>query len=159
MRRVAELHRGGHIWTAGPRRTPRRPTPTGISGQACSAPTGREGRPIVTLLVTSAKTGEGKSTTALNLAATCARAGERTLLARRRPEAFQPRRGLRGRERPGAGRRPSRRTSLAAGRGADRRPEPRFPADRATRPASRSRSWGRWRCGSCWKAFPGTTTV
>jgi capsular exopolysaccharide synthesis family protein len=36
--------------------------------------------PIVTLLVTSAKAGEGKSTTALNLAATCARAGERTLL-------------------------------------------------------------------------------
>ena len=32
------------------------------------------------LLVTSAKAGEGKSTTALNLAATCARAGERTLL-------------------------------------------------------------------------------
>ena len=36
--------------------------------------------PIVTLLVTSAKAGEGKSTTALNLAATCALAGERTLL-------------------------------------------------------------------------------
>src|SRR5262249_46675185 len=36
--------------------------------------------PIVTLLVTSAKAGEGKSTTALNLAATCAKAGERTLL-------------------------------------------------------------------------------
>src|SRR5262249_53147770 len=36
--------------------------------------------PIVTLLVTSAKAGEGKSTTALNLAATCSRAGERTLL-------------------------------------------------------------------------------
>src|SRR6185437_9676641 len=36
--------------------------------------------PIVTLLITSAKAGEGKSTTALNLAATCARAGERTLL-------------------------------------------------------------------------------
>jgi capsular exopolysaccharide synthesis family protein len=35
---------------------------------------------MVTLLVTSAKAGEGKSTTALNLAATCARAGERTLL-------------------------------------------------------------------------------
>jgi capsular exopolysaccharide synthesis family protein len=31
-------------------------------------------------LVTSAKANEGKSTTALNLAATCARAGERTLL-------------------------------------------------------------------------------
>ena len=36
--------------------------------------------PIVTLLVSSAKAGEGKSTTALNLAATCALAGERTLL-------------------------------------------------------------------------------
>jgi capsular exopolysaccharide synthesis family protein len=32
------------------------------------------------MLVTSAKPGEGKSTTSLNLAATCARAGERTLL-------------------------------------------------------------------------------
>ena len=36
--------------------------------------------PIVTLLITSAKAGEGKSTTALNLAATCALAGERTVL-------------------------------------------------------------------------------
>lgn len=36
--------------------------------------------PAVTLLVTSAKAGEGKSTTALNLAATCAGSGERTLL-------------------------------------------------------------------------------
>jgi capsular exopolysaccharide synthesis family protein len=36
--------------------------------------------PVVTMLVTSAKPGEGKSTTALNLAVTCAKAGERTLL-------------------------------------------------------------------------------
>ncbi len=35
---------------------------------------------MVTILVTSAKAGDGKSTTALNLAATCAKAGERTLL-------------------------------------------------------------------------------
>ena len=34
----------------------------------------------MTLLVTSAKADEGKSTTALNLAGTCARSGERTLL-------------------------------------------------------------------------------
>ena len=39
-----------------------------------------DGGPAVTLLITSAKAGEGKSTTALNLAATCARSGERTLL-------------------------------------------------------------------------------
>ena len=52
----------------------------------------------MTLLVTSAKAGEGKSTTALNLAATCARAGERTLLMDvdlRRPSLARglPRRG------------------------------------------------------------------
>src|SRR4029078_13109649 len=42
---------------------------------------GAAGRgPIVTLLVTSPKAGDGKSTAALNVAATCARAGERTLL-------------------------------------------------------------------------------
>ena len=78
MLRNARNHRGGHLWTPG--------TPDSIEADAYrnlrasllgSTP---ESRPLVTLLVTSAKAGEGKSTTALNLAATCARAGERTLL-------------------------------------------------------------------------------
>ncbi len=78
MRRLARLHRGGHLWTDNdPLSTEAdayrnlRASLIGVNG-----PKG----PIVTLLVTSAKTGEGKSTTALNLALTCARAGERTLL-------------------------------------------------------------------------------
>ncbi len=78
MLRNARNHRGGHLWTSG--------TPDSIEADAYrnlrasllgATP---EKEPIVTLLVTSAKAGEGKSTTALNLAATCARAGERTLL-------------------------------------------------------------------------------
>ena len=78
MRRLAGCHRGGHLWTSG--------APYSVEADAyrnlrasllgLSGPRG----PIVTLLVTSAKAGEGKSTTALNLAATCARSGERTLL-------------------------------------------------------------------------------
>jgi succinoglycan biosynthesis transport protein ExoP len=78
IRRTAPVHRGGHLWTPG--------APDSIEADAyrnlrasligSSAQHGA----IVTLLVTSAKAGEGKSTTALNLAATCARAGERTLL-------------------------------------------------------------------------------
>jgi polysaccharide biosynthesis transport protein len=78
IRRTAEVHRGGHLWTPG--------APGSLEADAyrnlrasllgVSGPRG----PITTLLVTSAKPGEGKSTTALNLAATCARAGERTLL-------------------------------------------------------------------------------
>jgi capsular exopolysaccharide synthesis family protein len=78
MRRTAALHRGGHLWTPG--------APDSIEADAYRnlrasllGVSDRKG-PIVTLLVTSAKAGEGKSTTALNLAATCARAGERTLL-------------------------------------------------------------------------------
>jgi succinoglycan biosynthesis transport protein ExoP len=78
MLRNARNHRGGHLWTSG--------TPDSIEADAYrnlrasllgATP---DKKPIVTLLVTSAKAGEGKSTTALNLAATCARAGERTLL-------------------------------------------------------------------------------
>ncbi len=78
MRRNARNHRGGHLWTPG--------LPDSIEADAYRNLRASllgvtvEGGPIVTLLVTSAKAGEGKSTTALNLAATCARAGERTLL-------------------------------------------------------------------------------
>jgi capsular exopolysaccharide synthesis family protein len=78
MLRNARNHRGGHLWTPG--------TPESIEADAYRNLRASllgfttESNPIVTLLVTSAKAGEGKSTTALNLAATCARAGERTLL-------------------------------------------------------------------------------
>jgi polysaccharide biosynthesis transport protein len=78
IRRTALTHRGGHLWTPG--------TPDSIEADAYRnvrasllGITDKRG-PIVTLLVTSPKKGDGKSTTALNLAATCARAGERTLL-------------------------------------------------------------------------------
>src|SRR5262249_56240122 len=58
------------------------------------------------LLVTGEKAGEGKSTTALNLAATCARAGERTLLLDvdlRRPTLNDVFREERGDDEPNAG--------------------------------------------------------
>jgi polysaccharide biosynthesis transport protein len=78
IKRTAKLDRGGHLWTPG--------VPDSIEADAYRnlrasllGVAGTHG-PMVTLLVTSAKAGEGKSTTALNLAATCARAGERTLL-------------------------------------------------------------------------------
>ena len=78
MLRNARNHRGGHLWTPG--------TPDSVEAdayrnlRASLLGATQATKPIVTLLVTSAKAGEGKSTTALNLAATCARAGERTLL-------------------------------------------------------------------------------
>jgi len=78
IRRSALTHRGGHLWTPG--------APDSIEAdafrnlRASLLGVTDKSDPIVTLLVTSAKAGEGKSTTALNLAATCARAGERTLL-------------------------------------------------------------------------------
>lgn len=78
IRRTALTHRGGHLWTPG--------APDSIEAdayrnlRASLLGVSDTHGPIVTLLVTSAKAGEGKSTTALNLAATCARAGERTLL-------------------------------------------------------------------------------
>jgi capsular exopolysaccharide synthesis family protein len=78
IRRTALLHRGGHLWTPA--------TPGSVEAdayrnlRASLVGTAARHGPIGTLLVTSAKAGEGKSTTALNLAATCARAGERTLL-------------------------------------------------------------------------------
>ncbi len=78
IRRTSLSQRGGHLWTPG--------TPDSIEADAYRnlrasllGVSDRRG-PLVSLLITSAKAGEGKSTTALNLAATCARAGERTLL-------------------------------------------------------------------------------
>jgi capsular exopolysaccharide synthesis family protein len=78
IRRTALTHRGGHLWTLG--------APDSIEAdayrnvRASLLGVADKRGPIVTLLVTSAKAGEGKSTTALNLAAACAKAGERTLL-------------------------------------------------------------------------------
>ncbi len=78
MRRLSAMQRGGHLWTPS--------VPDSIDAdayrniRASLIGAERSGERIVTLLVTSAKAGEGKSTTALNLAATCARAGERTIL-------------------------------------------------------------------------------
>ncbi len=78
IRRTSLTQRGGHLCTLA--------TPYSIEADAYRniragllGVADRRG-PITTLLVTSAQTGEGKSTTSLNLAATCARAGERTLL-------------------------------------------------------------------------------
>jgi polysaccharide biosynthesis transport protein len=78
IRRTALTHRGGHLWVPA--------TPDSIEAdayrnvRASLLGIADKRGPMVTLLVTSAKAGEGKSTTALNLAATCAKAGERTLL-------------------------------------------------------------------------------
>ncbi|WP_435006324.1 GumC family protein [Tundrisphaera lichenicola] len=78
MRRLAKNHRGGHLWTPGIPESIEADAYRNLRASLLGAT--RESKPIVTLLITSAKAGEGKSTTALNLAATCARAGERTLL-------------------------------------------------------------------------------
>lgn len=79
IRRSAKIQRGGHLWTPG--------SPASIEADAFrnlrASLLGLHGprdETVNTLLITSAKAGEGKSTTALNIAATCARSGERTLL-------------------------------------------------------------------------------
>ncbi|WP_165075907.1 polysaccharide biosynthesis tyrosine autokinase [Paludisphaera rhizosphaerae] len=76
--RTALTHRAGHLWTSA--------VPDSLAADAFRnirasllGAADRNG-PIVSLLVTSAKAGDGKSTAAINLAAACARAGERTLL-------------------------------------------------------------------------------
>ena len=132
IRRTALTHRGGHLWTPG--------TPDSIEAdayrnvRASLLGVADKRGPIVTLLVTSAKAGEGKSTTALNLAATCARAGERTLLLDvdlRRPSLadvfIEPDSAIGG---PRAGRRPPRRAALAANGPPHRDPQPRLHPDR-----------------------------
>ena len=78
IRRNALTNRGGHLWTPGVPQSVEADAYRNLRASLLGA-SDRLG-PMVTLLVTSAKAGEGKSTTALNLAATCARAGERTLL-------------------------------------------------------------------------------
>ncbi|HEY2154632.1 MAG TPA: polysaccharide biosynthesis tyrosine autokinase [Isosphaeraceae bacterium] len=78
VRRTAKVHRGGHLWILGAPGSAAADAYRNIHASLVGVAHTRG--PIVTLLITSAKAGEGKSTTALNLAATCARAGERTLL-------------------------------------------------------------------------------
>ncbi len=78
IRRTALTQRGGHLWTAGAPESVEADAYRNLRASLLGA-SDRLGA-LGTLLVTSAKAGEGKSTTALNLAATCARAGERTLL-------------------------------------------------------------------------------
>jgi polysaccharide biosynthesis transport protein len=78
IRRTARVHRGGHLWTAGAPDSLEADAYRNLRASLVGA-AGARG-PIGTLLITSAKPGEGKSTTSLNLAAACARAGERTLL-------------------------------------------------------------------------------
>jgi capsular exopolysaccharide synthesis family protein len=78
IRRTALVHRAGHLWMGGVPESIEADSYRNLRASLIGS-SARHG-PIVTLLITSAKAGEGKSTTALNLAATCARAGERTLL-------------------------------------------------------------------------------
>lgn len=78
IHRNALNHKGGHLWVQGALDTHEadayRNLRASLLGIACPKTRMR------TILMTSAKSHEGKSTTALNLATTCARAGERTLL-------------------------------------------------------------------------------
>ncbi|MBI1324718.1 polysaccharide biosynthesis tyrosine autokinase [bacterium] len=79
IRRHPMLQRGGHLWTTAVPQSLEadsyRNLRASILGGSRNAPAS-----LRQILVTSAKAGEGKSTTALNLAATFARAGERTIL-------------------------------------------------------------------------------
>jgi capsular exopolysaccharide synthesis family protein len=78
IRRTALTYRGGHLWTPATSDSLEADAFRNVRASLLGV-ADRRG-PIVTLLVTSPKAGDGKSTAALNLAATCARAGERTLL-------------------------------------------------------------------------------
>lgn len=78
IRRTSLTHRAGHLWAAGTLDSLEADAFRNVRASLLGV-ADRLG-PIVTLLVTSPKAGDGKSTAALNLAATCARAGERTLL-------------------------------------------------------------------------------
>jgi len=79
IRRHPVLQRGGHLWTTA---VPQSLEADSYRNLRASILGGSRNSPgtLRQILVTSAKAGEGKSTTALNLAATFARAGERTIL-------------------------------------------------------------------------------
>jgi polysaccharide biosynthesis transport protein len=78
IRRTALSQRGSHLWTSANPDSLEADAYRNVRASLLGIADKRG--PMATILVTSAKAGEGKSTTALNLAATCAKAGERTLL-------------------------------------------------------------------------------
>jgi capsular exopolysaccharide synthesis family protein len=79
LRRISRLSRGGHLCGWLDPYSPEADAFRNLRASVLGAP--RDGRAVAaTILVTSARPGEGKSTTAVNLAAACGRSGERTLL-------------------------------------------------------------------------------
>ena len=78
IRHLAKTHHGGYLWTHGALDSIEADAYQNIRASLLGIADKRG--PIVSLLVTRAKAGEGKSTAALNLVATCAQAGGRTLL-------------------------------------------------------------------------------
>ncbi|MFM7319121.1 MAG: GumC family protein [bacterium] len=79
IRRHPKLQRAGHLWTTAVPHSLEADSYRNIRASILGYSLQHKA-PIRKILVTSAKAGEGKSTTALNLAATFARAGERTIL-------------------------------------------------------------------------------
>ena len=79
IRRHPKLQRAGHLWTTAVPHSLEADSYRNIRASILGYSLQHQA-PIRKILVTSAKAGEGKSTTALNLAATFARAGERTIL-------------------------------------------------------------------------------
>ncbi len=72
LRRLARLHKGGHICAYKDPSSIESDAFRNLRASLVGASSPKTGGPLVSLLVTSAKPGEGKSTTALNLAAACA---------------------------------------------------------------------------------------
>lgn len=79
IRRHPKLQRAGHLWTTAVPHSLEADSYRNLRASILGGISARNNS-LRQILVTSAKAGEGKSTTALNLAATFARAGERTIL-------------------------------------------------------------------------------
>jgi len=79
IKRHPMLQRGGHLWTTAVPQSLEADSYRNLRASILGGYRNSQGSHRQ-ILVTSAKAGEGKSTTALNLAATFARAGERTIL-------------------------------------------------------------------------------
>ena len=150
IRRTALTHRGGHLWTPG--------TPDSIEADAYRnvrasllGITDKRGS-IVTLLVTSAKAGEGKSTTALNLAATAPgpASGRCSWTSTSAGPAWPTSSSSPITRARSTG---SSTSSGASCRGNEPFAIPRFPTSTSSRPEtpaiSRSRSWALSSCGNC----------